>query len=59
MADVYEEQLPQIRDGSRKVDITAEALPGRTLHGHVDFIEPREPADNALCPCMCMSPIQE
>jgi len=39
MADVYEEQLPQIRDG-QEVDITAEALPGRTLHGHVDFIEP-------------------
>jgi len=39
MADVYEEQLPQIR-GGQEVDITAEALPGRTLHGHVDFIEP-------------------
>ena len=38
-ADVYEEQLPQIRQG-QEVDITAESLPGRTLHGHVDFIEP-------------------
>ena len=38
-ADVYEEQLPQIRQG-KEVDITAESLPNRTLHGHVDFIEP-------------------
>lgn len=38
-ADVYEEQLPQIRPG-QEVDITAEALPNRTLHGHVQFIEP-------------------
>jgi len=38
-ADVYEEQLAQIRPG-QQVDITAEALPNRTLHGHVDFIEP-------------------
>src|ERR1035437_7256114 len=38
-ADVYEEQLPQIRQG-QEVEITAESLPNRTLHGHVDFIEP-------------------
>ena len=38
-ADVYEEQLPQIRQG-QPVDITAESLPNRTLHGRVDFIEP-------------------
>ena len=38
-ADVYEDQLPLIRPG-QQVDITAEALPNRTLHGHVDFIEP-------------------
>ena len=38
-ADVYEEQLPQIRPG-QEVEITAESLPNRTLHGHVDFIEP-------------------
>jgi Cu(I)/Ag(I) efflux system membrane fusion protein len=38
-ADVYEEQLPQIRQG-QAVEITAESLPNRTLHGHVDFIEP-------------------
>jgi RND family efflux transporter MFP subunit len=38
-ADVYEEQLPQIRQG-QAVDITAESVPGRTLHGRVDFIEP-------------------
>lgn len=39
-ADVYEDQLPQIRRG-QEVDITSEALPNRTLHGHVDFIEPQ------------------
>jgi Cu(I)/Ag(I) efflux system membrane fusion protein/cobalt-zinc-cadmium efflux system membrane fusion protein len=38
-ADVYEEQLPQIRQG-QPVDITAESMPNRTLHGRVDFIEP-------------------
>jgi membrane fusion protein, copper/silver efflux system len=38
-ADVYEEQLQQIRQG-QEVEITAEALPGQTLHGHVEFIEP-------------------
>lgn len=38
-ADVYEDQLTQIRPG-QEVEITAEALPNRTLHGHVDFIEP-------------------
>ena len=39
-ADVYEDQLPQIRRG-QEVEITSEALPNRTLHGHVDFIEPQ------------------
>jgi Cu(I)/Ag(I) efflux system membrane fusion protein len=38
-ADVYEEQLQGIRPG-QEVDIAAEALPGRIVHGHVDFIEP-------------------
>jgi len=38
-ADVYEEQLPQIRAG-QPVDITGESLSNQTLHGHVDFIEP-------------------
>jgi len=38
-ADVYEEQLPQIRVG-QEVDITAESVPNRTLRGHVEFIEP-------------------
>jgi len=38
-ADVYEEQLPQIRPG-QQVDITGESVPNQTLHGHVDFIEP-------------------
>ena len=38
-ADVYEEQLQGIRPG-QPVEITAEALHGRTLHGRVDFVEP-------------------
>jgi RND family efflux transporter MFP subunit len=38
-ADVYEEQLTQIRPG-QQVDITGESLSKQTLHGHVDFIEP-------------------
>jgi Cu(I)/Ag(I) efflux system membrane fusion protein len=38
-ADVYEDQLPQIHPG-QQVGITAEALPNRTLHGLVQFIEP-------------------
>jgi RND family efflux transporter MFP subunit len=38
-ADVYEGQLPQIRQG-QAVEIMAESEPNQTLHGHVDFIEP-------------------
>jgi RND family efflux transporter MFP subunit len=38
-ADVYEDQLPQIHPG-QDVEIKAAALPNRTLHGHVQFIEP-------------------
>ncbi len=38
-ADVYEDQFPHIHPG-QDVDITSEALPNRTLHGHVQFIEP-------------------
>jgi RND family efflux transporter MFP subunit len=38
-ADVYEEQLPQIRQG-QEVEITADSLPNKIVHGHVDFIEP-------------------
>ena len=37
--DVYEDQLPQIHPG-QDVEITAAALPNRTLHAHVQFIEP-------------------
>ncbi len=53
-ADVYEEQLPQIRQG-QEVDITAESLPNKTLHGHVDFIEPcGQPANaHGSGPCAC------
>jgi RND family efflux transporter MFP subunit len=39
-ADVYEDQLPQIRRG-QEVEITSDAVPNHTLHGHVDFIEPQ------------------
>ncbi|MGD0628131.1 MAG: efflux RND transporter periplasmic adaptor subunit [Terracidiphilus sp.] len=38
-ADVYEEQLSQIRQG-QDVEIVADSIPNKTLHGHVDFIEP-------------------
>jgi len=38
-ADVYEDQLPQIQQG-QEVEITAESLPNKIVHGHVDFIEP-------------------
>jgi len=48
-ADVYEDQLPQIRPG-QDVDITAEALPNRTLHGHVQFIEPTTNAQTRTVP---------
>jgi len=40
------EQLPQIRAG-QQVDITADSLPNRTLHGHVDslnLLQARRPA---------------
>ena len=48
-ADVYEDQLPQIHPG-QDVDITAEALPNRTLHGHVQFIEPTTNAQTRTVP---------
>jgi RND family efflux transporter MFP subunit len=48
-ADVYEDQLPQIRRG-QEVAITSEALPNRTLHGHVDFIEPAANAQTRTVP---------
>jgi len=38
-ADVYEDQLRQIRRG-QQVEITTDALPNRVLRGRVDFIEP-------------------
>ncbi len=37
--DVFEDQLPQVHPG-QDVEITTAALPNRTLHGHVQFIEP-------------------
>jgi Cu(I)/Ag(I) efflux system membrane fusion protein len=39
-ADVYEEQLPQIRRRDRKLTSPPSRCPTRHLHGHVDFIEP-------------------
>jgi len=48
-ADVYEEQLPQIHAG-QQVDIEAESLPNRILHGHVDFIEPSANAQTRTVP---------
>ena len=48
-ADVYEDQLPQIHPG-QDVNITAEALPNRTLHGHVQFIEPTTNAQTRTVP---------
>jgi len=48
-ADVYEEQLPQIRAG-QQVEITGESLPNQTLHGHVDFIEPSANAQTRTVP---------
>jgi membrane fusion protein, copper/silver efflux system len=38
-ADVYESQLPQVRAG-QAVEITSEALPNKSIHGQVEFIEP-------------------
>jgi len=48
-ADVYEEQLPQIRAG-QTVEITGEALPNQKLLGHVDFIEPSANAQTRTVP---------
>ena len=48
-ADVYEEQLPQIHAG-QEVDITADSLPNKILHGHVDFIEPAANAQTRTVP---------
>lgn len=39
IAEVYEADLPQLRVG-QTVEITSQALPGATLRGQVNFIEP-------------------
>lgn len=39
IAEVYEADLPQVRVG-QGVEITTEALPGTTLRGQVNFVEP-------------------
>ena len=38
-ADVYESQLATVKAG-QAVEITSEALPNKTIHGQVEFIEP-------------------
>jgi Cu(I)/Ag(I) efflux system membrane fusion protein/cobalt-zinc-cadmium efflux system membrane fusion protein len=38
-ADVYESQLAEVKTG-QAVEITSEALPNKTIHGQVEFIEP-------------------
>lgn len=38
-ADVYESQLPGVRPG-QTVEITSDALPGKTIRGEVELIEP-------------------
>src|SRR5271157_6499450 len=49
-ADVYESDLPQIHAG-QPVDITSDALSGKTIHGSVEFIEPQ--ASRPLWPDYC------
>jgi multidrug efflux pump subunit AcrA (membrane-fusion protein) len=48
-ADVYESDLPQIRAG-QPVTITSDALPGRTIHGSVEFIEPQASVETRTVP---------
>jgi Cu(I)/Ag(I) efflux system membrane fusion protein len=47
--DVYEEQLQQIHPG-QDVEINSEALSGRAVHGHVQFIEPNTNAQTRTVP---------
>lgn len=48
-ADVYESQLPSIRPGQR-VEITSDALPGKTIHGDVQLVEPNANAETRTVP---------
>jgi membrane fusion protein, copper/silver efflux system len=48
-ADVYESDLPQIHAG-QPVDITSDALSGKTIHGSVEFIEPQASIETRTVP---------
>jgi Cu(I)/Ag(I) efflux system membrane fusion protein len=48
-ADVYESELPQIRAG-QPVQITSDALSGKTIHGNVEFIEPQASVETRTVP---------
>ena len=48
-ADVYESDLPQIRAG-QPVEITSDALSGKTIHGSVEFIEPQASVETRTVP---------
>lgn len=48
-ADVYESDLPQIRSG-QAVEISSDALPGKTIHGSVEFIEPQASSETRTVP---------
>jgi Cu(I)/Ag(I) efflux system membrane fusion protein len=48
-ADVYEADLPQIRP-RQPVEITSDALSGRTIHGYVEFIEPQATSETRTIP---------
>ncbi|MFI5087018.1 MAG: efflux RND transporter periplasmic adaptor subunit [Terriglobales bacterium] len=48
-ADVYESQLSEVRAG-QAVEITSEALPNKTIHGQVEFIEPTANAQTRTVP---------
>lgn len=48
-ADVYESQLAEVKAG-QAVEITSEALPNKTIHGQVEFIEPTANAQTRTVP---------
>jgi len=48
-ADVYESDLAQIRTG-QSVEITSDALSGKTIHGSVEFIEPKAATETRTVP---------
>jgi membrane fusion protein, copper/silver efflux system len=48
-ADVYESDLPQIHAG-QPVDITSDALSGKTIHGTVEFLEPQASVETRTVP---------